>query len=408
MPFRDTLKLDLNESNSDCDLQTDSPVRSRSPILFTKTNLIDNLTMQNQTAQGTTMPVLKKEYLEMLPEFYGERELLPRFIEIAEKLVTRFYNVNDPNDFQNEYLMSTVLSKVKGEAAINISSCQISNFNDLKIALLNTYSDKRDIYTLNLELSELRQGNESPFDFYNKIQKYLNLQIAYISSHSNAAEVVILSQYVQNLALRVLLRGLKDPIGSLMRTKNPANMNEALNMLTNDFQIEKFQTHSHKYKSSNFPTNTFGNKSNNFQSYQKPKQFMQSTNFAQNSPQFTPKFNQNFRPNAFTQPSSSKQNVFRPGQIPNKQLPKPTPMSVSTRNTFKPNFSRNTNTNSRQPFISEELYNIDNDEPIVEHPDEVEHDVHEYEQNYTDGNDAETEFFRQIASENDGNYQNFN
>lgn len=40
----------------------------------------------------------------MIPEFHGEPELLFRFLEIGEKLVTKFLNVADPNDFQNEYL----------------------------------------------------------------------------------------------------------------------------------------------------------------------------------------------------------------------------------------------------------------------------------------------------------------
>lgn len=51
------------------------------------------------------VPILKKkEYGDMIPEFHGEPELLFRFLEIGEKLVTKFLNVADPNDFQNEYL----------------------------------------------------------------------------------------------------------------------------------------------------------------------------------------------------------------------------------------------------------------------------------------------------------------
>ena len=182
-----------------------------------------------------TTPTLKQEYLNMVPDFYGETELLPRFIDICEKLVKKFYNATDPTDFQNEYLMSSILSKIKGEAAINISSCIINVWSDLKTALLNTYSDKRDLFTLNIEMVELKQGNESAFDFYNRIQKLLNLQISYLGTRGNPNEIPVLSQYCQKLALRVLLRGLKEPIGSLMRTKNPNTLQNALNMLTNDF-----------------------------------------------------------------------------------------------------------------------------------------------------------------------------
>lgn len=103
------------------------------------------------------VPVLKKEYVEMVPEFHGEPELLARFLEISEKLVTKFLNVADPNDFQNEYLQSSILAKIKGPAATIVHNAQFSTFNDLKTILLNAYSDKRDEFTLTAELVNLKQ-----------------------------------------------------------------------------------------------------------------------------------------------------------------------------------------------------------------------------------------------------------
>lgn len=66
------------------------------------------------------VPELKAEYLRMIPqEIPQEMELLPSFLEICEKLVARFYNVNNVTDYQNEDLMS---------AAINISNFVINNW----------------------------------------------------------------------------------------------------------------------------------------------------------------------------------------------------------------------------------------------------------------------------------------
>lgn len=173
------------------------------------------------------VPILKREYLDMIPEFFGDNKLLPRFIEICEKLVIKFYNEADQNDFQNEYFMSSILAKIKGEAAVNIASCTISCWADAKKALLDTYSDKKDCYTLTLEMSQLKQSNESAFEFYNKIQNLLNLQVSYLGTRLNVDDARILSHYNKMLALRVLLRGLKEPLGSLMRTKNPEYINTA-------------------------------------------------------------------------------------------------------------------------------------------------------------------------------------
>lgn len=61
----------------------------------------------------------------------------------------------------------------------------------------------------------------------------------------------------------------------------------------------------------------------------------------------------------FRQPNSNT-NVFRPNPN-NNRFPKPSPMSISTRNTNQPNqFNRQfPTTNNRPNFISEELYNVE-------------------------------------------------
>ena len=82
--------------------------------------------------------------------------------------------------------------------------------------------------------------------------------MSYISTHfEDATQNLTLATYHRKLALKVLLRRLKDPIGSLMRTKNPSDLNTALHMLTNDFILENTSNKNFKPKinysnSSNF------------------------------------------------------------------------------------------------------------------------------------------------------------
>lgn len=410
MSFRDRNNKYNSDSSDNSD--SDSSVTNLSNFKYRSRSPLKSKSCTTFNLAKMALPQLKQEYLGMVPEFNGEAELLPRFLSVGEKLVTKFYNAADPTDFQNEYLMSSLLAKIKGEAAVNISSSLINNWQDLKSALLNAYADKRDVYTLNIEMSELKQGNETPFDFYNKVQQILNLQISYISTHFIAGEVPILSQFSRNLALRVLLRGLKDPIGALMRTKNPPDLNSALNMLTNDFQIEAAQQ-----QRTQKPLKP------NFQSRQKYFQPLQLTNYAHNTQfsgrQSQPNFSGNYGPKT--------NNVFRPNQ--NKTLPKPTPMSISTRNTYRPqNSNQNQNYNSYRPInpnfrnnqsniIVEELHNIDDQTYIdnntassAEYHDQYQYDFDRQESEpyiehpvENDNND----FFREDASEPPG-YQNLN
>lgn len=363
---------DSSGTNSDSD--SNDSIEIQFNLNSNQNNLnLNSIKMALPQAQ-VQIPVLKQEYLNMVPDFYGETELLPRFIEISEKLVNKFYNAQDVNDFQNEYLMSSILAKIKGEAARNISCCTINSWLDLKTALLNTYADKRDCYSLNIEMTELKQENESPFEFYNRVQKLLNLQISYLSTHLPHNESHILSEFFRNYALRILLRGLKEPIGGLMRTKNPSNLNSALSMLTNDFQFEINQQKLSKQKFIQKPMPQI-----------KPilQQPLQLTNFSHNlkynsnpassnniNRQNTSNFNKN---SGFTNQYKTPTNVFKPNQNFNRPLPKPTPMSISTRNTFQPN-SRQNQFNKKYAF--EELYNV-NDEQF----DENEEITHDFEEN---------------------------
>jgi hypothetical protein len=286
-------------------------------------------------------PILKKEYLDMIPDFCGEPTLLNRFVTICDKIVAKFFVTANTEDFQNEYLYSSILAKIKGPALDIVTSSNSYAWPDVRQVLLTSYLDKRDCFTLNIEMAEMKQEiGESPFVFYERIQKILNLQISYFINKEAKASGV-LCEYAQKLALRVLLRGLHEPIGSLMRTKNPSTLGEALSMLTNDFQFktakvtnlsqnnknqfnlrpyyafnQQFQKPNPPQQFKNYPIQTFNPQ------LQRPM-FVRNQNGFQN-PQFRTQPNQNLNGNMnFNQPRS---------QNPNQ----PTPMSISTRNSGPP------------------------------------------------------------------------
>lgn len=326
-------------------------------------------------------PELKREYLDMIPEFRGDNKLLPRFIEICEKLVKKFYNKDEVGDFQNEYLMSSILAKVKGEAAVNIASCPNTCWSEVKAALLNTYSDKRDCYTLNIEMSEMKQNfNESPFEFYNRLQELLNLQVSYFTTHIHPDEAKVLICYSRHYALRILLRGLKEPLGTLMRTKNPTDMNNALSMLTNDFQLESVVRYQTKFNSNNIKPKQTPNTNTNKQLHQ-PAQYQQKPTqqlIYRPNPQYT---------NNYTRMTNNT-NAFRPD--PNKKFPKPTPMSINTRQSFIPKSGpsqyrpqQSYPVQHRPNIISEELFTTEIDQ-IPTETDEIDEQIY---------NDENTEYY---------------
>lgn len=368
------MPITYTDSDTDSDSETPlSPSRIYDLKFNKKYKLLKNLKPSNYLNKNIRMegaqanvqtPVLKREYLDMIPDFMGQSELLPRFISLCEKLVNKFYNAINAEDFQNDFLMQSILSKVKGDAAINIASFAIGSWSDLKTALLHTYADKRDCYTLNFEMCELKQTqSESAFDFFNRVNHVLNLQISYIAIHSADEEAVVLSTFVRNVALKVLVRGLRNPIGCLLKVKNPSSLGEALNILTNEFQQEiagqKFDSIQKK------PTGNNLLNASNFRKVVPPVRF-QNQNYNTNRPvpnnyvRFNPQYQSPQFANRQNKPPQNFQNsntIRNTNQFPRPIQNFPQPMSISTRNTFAPRNNPN--------FKYGELHNL-NDEPMGE------------------------------------------
>lgn len=309
---------------------------------------------------GRQIPELKNEYLKMIPEFTGEVHLLPRFIGICEKLIARFYDRQNVDNFQNDFLMSSILSKITGKAQIQISNCRIDNWQELKEALLQTYSDKRKASTLTIEMTQMRQiQSESSFDFFQRIQNHLYLQHSYLDTHhadaANANRVI--KEYLNEVGLQTLLNGLREPLNHYMKTRDPRSMNEALSLLTNDFQHESTRrnnaqaNNNNNMQRQNFNQNARPQTSNNNQKFI-PRNNNQTYAVAQRPPyngnannnqqQNRPNQNQNYqnlRPN-----QNNYQNFQRPAQNNQQQRPtgsnnvptnRPVPMSVCTANVYR-------------------------------------------------------------------------
>ena len=77
-------------------------------------------------------------------------------------------------------------------------------------------------------------------EFYNKVQEILNLMIAHINLNFDETEIPILIKTSQDLALRVFIKKLNSPLGDYISTRKPESLSEALNLLTNDFNVQDF------------------------------------------------------------------------------------------------------------------------------------------------------------------------
>lgn len=337
------------------------------------TNEVNNLTLNMATPahNATAIPISEiKEYLEMVPIFKGEPELLVLFITESEKIINYFYDANTPNSPRNDFITSRIRAKVQGEAALYIANQQITSWVDLRKSLITAYADKRDDATLAIEMVKLEQGNDSPFDFYKKIQKTLNAQMCY--SKLTYGENAGLIDHFKRVALKTLLNGLKDPLGSLMRTKDPQDLETALNLLTNTYQKEINSQRNTRANQVNQNRNRPPfQKHNNFNSTFSPSFMATPANFSNNHPNNsnfsnnTPQniqnssYNNNFGNNfnrALKRPVNSSQ-INRQQPTFSRNNFQETPMSISTNNTYRPPMK------SRPPnnYNMHETFELEND-----------------------------------------------
>lgn len=373
---------------------TDSNQTSLNNSLNSNSTLNSNLTQ----ILTVNMAELKPEFLNCVPTFNGNPSELNRFLSVCDSLIQTFYDVNNPANFRNTYLLNSLISKLEGNAKviINIQGCK--TWLEVRNALQNNFGDQRDETCLNRDLVMMRQfPQEKPQHFYERILNILNLLVNYIDSHEETNESKQLKRTLyNNLALKTFLSGLKEPLGTTIRCMRPTTLSEANQLVIQESNFQYLQKPNHRFQS--FPQNnrsfspSLVNRpmNSNFQSNIAPNRNFPSQPInvqpIRNVPQNFPSNSQVFR-------NQQKSNVFRPNRN-NSRQPNPTPMSVSTRNTGRffnnsqpgPSYS-NTYFRPTGPknYESEELFNLqteDENETHFEENDKYYH--HNDEENFSE------------------------
>lgn len=368
--------------------------------------LLNNTSSENLENTDIIMAQFKPEYLNCVPQFDGNPNELNRYLSTCESLISSFYNAAEPDCFQNVYLINSLIGKLKGNAQLVVNIQNVTTWDELKNTLRRNFADQRDESCLNRDLVMLKQHpNEKPQQFYDRCLEILNLICNYVDMHEQTADARQLKRNLyNNLTLKTFLSGLREPLGTTIRCMRPTDLNQALQFVTQEDNVHYFQNypnrnipkpmHTNKPQMQQKHFNNLGQRNfmppfnthtqnnhfraqNWFPNHNFPNQFnqmqfrpnFQPQKFPTNSqvfkrPQGPP--NQNvFSPNQNVFPSNQNvfqpnRNVFQPNQF--KTFPKPTPMSVSTRQTFNSNKPGPSNAGPQKNFVIEEVYNTEIDQ----------------------------------------------
>lgn len=338
-----------------------------------------------------------------IPTFDGNPKLLQRFIASSENFLKAFQDNENPNAPINICLLDTIYSKLKGRAADLICSrSEINSWRLIKHLIINTFSDQRNIDCLIQDLLSLKiNKNEHPINFGMRLQDTRSLLFSKLNATDESRDIKLMKiNHYDSFALKTYINNLPFNIQLVVRLKQPESLEQAMSFVQEEENFQQFKIRSNtdfvpkpvpkpnpnntsiNYPSINYPSTSFQTYPFN-QNYQNPFQRFSQPNFATNSQNFNrnqyppyrlnqpnfannnsqpfpsnpipitpkPNFNQRFPTNR--QVFGKPQNVWKPGNV--QPTYKPTPMSVTTRNT-------NTFQNNQKPT---KLFNQEVSENII-------------------------------------------
>ena len=167
------------------------------------------------------------DLVKSLPEFEGKIAQYVSWRQAAHTAYRVYENFNGSSKYYQA--VAIIRTKIRGAAdAVLASFSTVLNFQAIIARLDFTYADKRPIYLIEQELSTLRQGTKSVFEFYDQVEQKLNLLTNKTAMTYEPNIVQIVNEKYRADALRTFISGLKKPLCDILFSSRPSNLPTAL------------------------------------------------------------------------------------------------------------------------------------------------------------------------------------
>lgn len=169
-----------------------------------------------------------------IPEYKGDQSTLSDFIAACDFV---FQQIDD--NLEQGFLF-VVKNKLADKAKQFISSRNINDWDNVKQLLIGHFGDCRDSESLLRDLTAcVQKPKETPRIFIQRIEDLLTKLRNVISldvNFDNATKEILNTSH-EKIALKTLLAGLSDPIGSIIRSQRPSSIDEAIQFLLEEENI---------------------------------------------------------------------------------------------------------------------------------------------------------------------------
>lgn len=406
--FDRSRKIDI-ETNSDSDLDMASPEQdSQNASSFTDDTNYQQLRL----------------FLDIIPTYSGEPCAYHNFVDACNETLTQYGN--EPEHVK-KLIFRAIMGKLRGKALTLISSRhELNTWDKVQNVLKTAFTDQRSFTCLLNDLHNLKPGpKEASYDFGVRCQHARSLIFSSINNDCTLTQEAKQAQNsnIEKLIVTTFLKHLNPQVQTVVRLKQPKNLEEAMTYLTEEENFLSLINDGRKsfYQQPSFSKASMPPKYGQQQYINRPIfQTSVPQRFSTPRPQTFPRQPVNVAPRQVPQYFPSTQQVFgksSPTNVwkPRNQTPthKPTPMSVVTKQLPAPKFTFQPQ--SRPTFHAEELYNTTTNQPNYNEPStsisytewDSELQLENQENNYEEYRREEMEQNYAYLEENDETQENF-
>lgn len=204
-------------------------------------NDVDQTIDPAQAANLTEMDRVP-DVVKCLREFSGQPGEFSSWKKSVDRILGAYEHLKGTPKYYG--ILNVIRNKITGYADIALESYNTPlNWAKISKCLMLHYADKRDLGTLEYQMTTLVQGNRSIPEFYQAVYQHLSLILNKLSCMDISNDSLSnLTQVYRDKALDTFVRGLRGDLPKLLSIREPIDLPQALHLclkLENvDFRVQ--------------------------------------------------------------------------------------------------------------------------------------------------------------------------
>lgn len=177
---------------------------------------------------------------KFIKSYDGNRDKLCAFLTNCDRAVA----LAAPH--QQNTLLSFILTSLEGQAEVICANHVTNNWSELKDLLKRSFGERKHYAHLLLELQNCKQFHtEGVSQYILRIENCIkNLLVSVNQNNKEPAEMLGRTASIQELGMQTFMYGTNPQIATILRSRNPKDLNEAFTISLEEERINKLMNKS--------------------------------------------------------------------------------------------------------------------------------------------------------------------